>query len=169
MNHYGTSRDQMLRTWPWIKILNNYSPKWYREGKKDSQWGFIHFHPIYYLKGDRALGNSILRNSSSECQNQDQHSFIARANTDWNSLPNGVIEKQSVKAVCENGRQVPSLKTLTLGLFIIIFFYYLLNTRTLIIVTFSPAHASAVIGYPPRRYKLTRLELAEAIYASVRT
>ena len=73
-----------------------------------------------------------------------------------------------MKAVCENGRQVPSLKTLTLGLFII-FFYYLLNTRTLIIVTFSPAHASAVIGYPPRRYKLTRLELAEAIYASVRT
>ena len=69
-----------------------------------------------------ALGNSILRNSSSECQNQDQHSFIARANTDWNSLPNGVIEKQSVKAVCENGRQVPSLKTLTPDLFIIFFF-----------------------------------------------
>ena len=53
---------------------------------------FIHFHPIYYLKGDRARGNSILRNSLSECQNQDQHSFIARTNTDWNSLPNGVIE-----------------------------------------------------------------------------
>ena len=60
-----------------------------------------------------ALGNSILRNSSSECQNQDQHSFIARTNTDWNSLANGVIEKQSVEAVCEIGRQVPSLKTLT--------------------------------------------------------
>ena len=86
-----------------------------------------------------ALGNSILRNSSSECQNQDQHSFIARTNTDWNSLPNGVIEKQSVEAVCENGRQVPPLKTLTPDLFII-FFNYLLNTRTLIILTFSPTH-----------------------------
>ena len=84
MNHQGTLRDRMLRTWPRITILNNYSPKWYREGKwHDSQRGFIHFHPIYYLKGDRALGNSILRNSSSECQNQDQHSFIARTNTDW--------------------------------------------------------------------------------------
>ena len=114
---------------------------WYREGKwHDSQRGFIHFHPIYYLKGDRALGNSILRNSSSECQNQDQHSFIARTNTDWNSLPNIVIEKQSVKAVCEHGGQLPSLKTLTPDLFIIIFFYYLLHTRTLIILTFSPAH-----------------------------
>ena len=113
----------MLRTWPQITILNNYSPKWYREGKgHDSQRGFIHFHPMYYLKGDRALGNSILRNSSSECQNQDQHSFIARTNTDWNSLPNGVIEKQSVEAVCENGRQVPSLKVLTPDIFIIIFF-----------------------------------------------
>ena len=132
----------MLRTWPRITVLNNYSTKWYREGKwHDSQRGFIHFHPIYNLKGDMALGNSILRNSSSECQNQDQHSFIARTNTDWNSLPNGVIEKQSVKAVCENGhgRQVPPLKTLTPELFIIIFFYYLLNTRTLIILTFSPA------------------------------
>ena len=79
---------------------------------------------MYYLKGDRALGNSILRNSSSECQNQDQHSFIARTNTDWNSLPNGVIEKQSVKAVCENGRQVPPLKTLTPELFIIFFIIY---------------------------------------------
>ena len=71
-----------------------------------------------------ALGNSILRNSSSECQSKDQHSFIARTNTDWNSLPNGVIEKQSVEAVCENGhdRQVPPLKTLTPELFIIIFF-----------------------------------------------
>ena len=55
-------------------------------------------------------------------------------------VPNGVIEKQSVKAVCENGRQVPSLKTLTPDLFIIIFFYYLLHTCTLIILTFSPAH-----------------------------
>ena len=36
-----------------------------------SYCSFIHFHPIYYLKGYRALGNSILRNSSSECQNQD--------------------------------------------------------------------------------------------------
>ena len=120
MNHQGTSRDRMLRTWP---LLNNYSPKWYRGGKRhDSQRGFIHFHPIYYLKGDRALGNSILRNSSSECQNQDQHSFIVRTNTDWNSLPNGVIEKQSVEAVCENGRQVPSLKSLTPDFLIIIFF-----------------------------------------------
>ena len=79
---------------------------------------------MYYLKGDRALGNSILRNSSSECQNQDQHSFIASTNTDWNSLPNGVIEKQSVKAVCENGRQVLPLKTLTPELFIIFFIIY---------------------------------------------
>ena len=79
MNHQGTSRDRMLRTLPRITVLNNYSPKWYREGKwHDSQRGFLHFHPIYYLKGDRALGNSIPRNSSSECQNQDQHSFIAR-------------------------------------------------------------------------------------------
>ena len=52
---------------------------------------------------------------------------------------NGLIEKQSVKAVCENGRQVPPLKTLTPDLFII-FFNYLLNTRTLIILTFSPTH-----------------------------
>ena len=37
------------------------------------------FHPIYYLKGGRALGNSTLR-----------HSF-----RDWNSLPNSVIVKQS--------------------------------------------------------------------------
>ena len=113
---------------------------WYREGKwHDSQRGFIHFHPIYYLKGDRALGNSILRNSSSECQNQDQHSFIVRTNTDWHSLPNGVIEKQPVKAVCENGRQVPSLKSLTQD-FLIIIFYYFLSTRTLIILTFLPTH-----------------------------
>ena len=129
-------------------ILNNYSPKWYREGNQhDSQRGFIHFHPIYYLTGDRALGNSILRNSSSESQNQDQHSFIARTNTDWNSLPNGVIEKQSVEAVCESGRQVRSLKTLTPELFIIIFF--LLSTEHshfdyLNIFTCT----SAVIGYP---------------------
>ena len=33
--------------------------------------------------------------------------FYCSTNTDWNSLPNGVIEKQSVEAVCENGRQVP--------------------------------------------------------------
>ena len=142
---------------------------WYREGKwHDSQRGFIHFHPIYYLKGDRALGNSILRNSSSECQNQDQHSFIARTNTDWNSLPNIVIEKQSVKAVCEHGGQLPSLKTLTPDLFIIIFF----------LLSFAHSHfdylniftcTSAVIGNPLRRYILTRLELAEAKYASVRT
>ena len=141
----------MLRTWPRITILNNYYLKWYREGKwyDSQQQGFIHLYPIYYLKGDRALSNSILRNSSSECQSQDQHSFIAPTNTDWNSLPNGIIEKQSVKAVCENGRQVPSLKTLTPDLFISIFFnYYLLN--------------------PLRRYILTRLELAEAKYASVR-
>ena len=125
----------MLRTWPRITILNNYSPKWYREGKwHDSQRGFIRSHPIYYLNGDRALGNSILRNSSSECQNQDQHSLIARTRhrlelfTKWCHW----------KAVCENGRQVPPLKTLTPELFII-FFYYLLNTRTLIILTFSPA------------------------------
>ena len=77
MSRQETSRDRMLRTWPRIAILNNYSPKWYREGKwHDSQQGFIHFHPIYYLKGDRARGNSILRNSLSECQNQNQHSFI---------------------------------------------------------------------------------------------
>ena len=43
------------------------------------------------------------------------------------------------KAVCENGRQVPPLKTLTPELFHHYFFYYLLNTRTLIILTFSPA------------------------------
>ena len=158
----------MLRTWPRITILNNYSPKWYREGKwHDSQRGFIHFHPIYYLKGDRALGNSILRNSSSECQNQDQHSFIARTNTDWNSLPNIVIEKQSVKAVCEHGGQLPSLKTLTPDLFIIIFF----------LLSFAHSHfdylniftfTSAVIGYPLPRYILTRLKLAEAKYARLR-
>ena len=142
---------------------------WYREGKwYDSQQGFIHFHTIYYLKGDRALVNSIPRNSPSECQNQHQHSFIARTNRDWNSLPNGVIEKQSVKAVYENGRQVPSLKTLTPELFVINF------------ILLSSAHShfdylniftctSAVIGYPLRRYILTRLELAEAKYASVRT
>ena len=41
---------------------------------------------IYYLKGDRVLGNSILRNSSNECQNQDQHGFIARTNTDWSAI-----------------------------------------------------------------------------------
>ena len=76
------------------QLFNESSTKWYREGKwHDSQRGFIHFHPIYGM----ALGNSIIRNSSSECQNQDQHSFIARTKTDWNSLPNGVIEKQSVK------------------------------------------------------------------------
>ena len=158
----------MLRTWPRITILNNYSPWWYREGKwQDSQRGFIHFHPIYYLKGDRALGNSILRNSSSECQNQDQHSFIARTNTDWNSLPNIVIEKQSVKAVCEHGGQLPSLKTLTPDLFIIIFF----------LLSFAHSHfdylniftcTSAVIGYPLPRYILTRLKLAEAKYARLR-
>ena len=137
----------MLRTWPRRTILNNYSPWWYREGKwHDSRRGFIRFHPIYYLKGDRALGNSILRNSSSECQNQDQHSFIARTNTDWNSLPNGVIEKQSVEAVCENGRQVPSLKTLTPDFLIIIFLLFseLSHFDHLNIFTYT----SAVIGYP---------------------
>ena len=158
----------MLRTWPRITILNNYSPKWYREGKcHESQRGFIHFHPIYYLKGDRALGNSILRNSSSECQNQDQHSFIARTNTDLNSLPNIVIEKQSVKAVCEHGGQLPSLKTLTPDLFIIIF----------LLLSSAQSHfdylniftcTSAVIGYPLPRYILTRLKLAEAKYARLR-
>ena len=148
----------MLRTWPRITTRNNYSPNWYREGKwHDSQRGFVHFHPIYYLKGDRALANSILRNSSSECQNQDQHSFIVRTNTDWNSLPNGAIEKQSVKAVCENdhGRQVPPLKTLTPELFIIIFF--LLSTEHshfdyLNIFTCT----SAVIGYPLCRYNISK-------------
>ena len=112
MNHQGTSRDRMLRTLPRITILNNYSPKWYREGKwHDSQRGFLHFHPIYYLKGDRALGNSIPRDSSSECQNQDKHSFIAHTykhrlhGTLYQMVSNGVIEKQSVEAVCENGRQ----------------------------------------------------------------
>ena len=40
----------------------------------------------------------------------------------YQMVSNGVIEKQSVEAVCENGRQVPSLKTLTPDLFIIIFF-----------------------------------------------
>ena len=107
---------------------------------------------MYYLKGDRALGNSILRNVSSECQNQDQHSFIA-VQTQTGTLPNGVIEKQSVEAVCENGRQVPSLKMLTLDLFIIIFsitfctlalYFDYLNIFTC---------TSAVIGYPLRRYQ----------------
>ena len=40
------------------------------------------------------------------------------------------------KAVCEHGGQLPSLKTLTPDLFIIIFFYCLLHTRTLITLTF---------------------------------
>ena len=129
----------MLRTWPRITILNNYLPMWYREGKwHDSQRGFIHFHPIYYLKGDRALGNSILRNSSSECQNQDQHSLIARTRhrvelfTKWCHW----------KAVCEGSLwKWPSsttFKNADPGTFYH-FFYYLLNTRTLIILTFSPA------------------------------
>ena len=159
----------MLRTWPRITILNNYSPKWYREGKwHDSQRGFIHFHPIYCLKGDRALANSILRNSSSECQNQDRHSFIARTNTDWNSLSNGVIEKQSVKVVCENGLQIPSLKMLTPDLFISIFFL-LASEHSHFDYLNNFTCTSAVIGHPPRRYILTRLDLAEAKYASVRT
>ena len=144
-----------------MTILNNYSPKWYLEGKwHDSQRGFIHFQPIYYLKGDRALGNSILRNSSSECQNQDQHSFIARTNTDWNSLPNGVIEKQSVEAVCENGRQVPTLKTLTPDIFIIIFLLPSAHSHFDYLNIFTCT--SSMIGYALRRYILTRLELAEA-------
>ena len=141
---------------------------WYREGKwHDSQRGFIHFHPIYYLKGDRALGNSILRNSSSECQNQDQHSFIAPTNTDWNSLPNGVIEKQSVKGVCENCGQVPSLKTLTPDLLSLFFLLSSAHSHFDYLNIFTCT--SAVIGNPLRRYILTRLELAEAKYASVRT
>ena len=163
----------MLRTWPRITILNNYAPKWYREGKQhDSQRGFIHFHPIYYLKGDRALDNSILRNSSSECQNQDQHSLIARTRhrlelfTKWCHW----------KAVCEGSLwKWPSsttFKNADPGPFFHYFFYYLL--KTLIILTFFDylnifTCTSAVIGYPLRRYILTRLELAEAKYANVRT
>ena len=158
----------MLRTWPRITILNNYAPKWYREGKQhDSQRGFIHFHPIYYLKGDRALGNFILRNSSSECQNQDQHSFKARSNTDWNSSQmvslKSSLWRQSVKMAVKYHLWKRWPRTF-FSLFFLLssehshFDYLNIFTCT-----------SAVIGYPLRRYILTRLELAEAKYANVRT
>ena len=127
----------MLRTLPRITILNNYSPKWYRGGKwHDSQRGFIHFHPIYYLKGDRALGNSILRNSSSECQNQDQHSLIARTRhrlelftkwCHWKAVCEGSLWKWPSSTIFKNADPGP---------FYHYFFYCLLHTRTLITLTF---------------------------------
>ena len=54
---------------------------------------------IYYVKGNRALGNSILRNFvhvTAKCNNY-QHSFIAHTIRDSNSSPNRFIEEQSVK------------------------------------------------------------------------
>ena len=129
----------MLRTWPRITVLNNYSTKWYREGKwHDSQRGFIHFHPIYNLKGDKALGNSILRNSSSECQNQDQHSFIA-IQTQTGTLYQMVSLKSSLWRQSVKMAVKYLFKNADPGTFYHYFFYYLPNTRTLIILTFSPA------------------------------
>ena len=139
-------------------------PKWYREGKQqDSQRGFIHFHPIYYLKGDRALGNSILRNSSSGYQNQEQHSFKARSNTDWNSS-----QMVSLKSSLWKWPSSTIFKNDDPGPFY--HYFFLLSSEHshfdyLNIFTGT----SAVIGYPLRRYILTRLELAEAKYASMRT
>ena len=142
----------MLRTWPRITILNNYSPKWYREGKgHDSQRGFIHFHPMYYLKGDRALGNSILRNSSSECQNQDQHSFIA-VQTQTGTLYQMVSLKSSLWRQCVKMAVKYHLKKCWPWTFLSLFFllpsahshFDYLNIFTC---------TSAVIGYPLRRYQ----------------
>ena len=136
---------------------DNYSPKWYREGKwHDSQRGFIHFHPIYYLKCDRALGNSILRNSSIERRTQDQHSFIARTNTDWNSLPNGVIEKQSVKKDVNmyRSRLLPSsttFKNADPGTCYHYFFLLSIEQSHFDYINIFTC-TSAVIGYPLCRY-----------------
>ena len=61
----------------------------------------IQFPPyLYYLKGDRALGNSHPKKfiQVGTKTNKYQHSFIARTIRDWNSLPNSLIEKQSVEA-----------------------------------------------------------------------
>ena len=61
----------------------------------------IQFSPyLYYLKEDRALGNSHPKKviQVGAKTNKYQHSFIARTIRDWNSLPNSVIEKQSVDA-----------------------------------------------------------------------
>ena len=158
----------MLRTWARITILNNYSPKWYREGKwHDSQQGFIHFHPIYYLKGDRALGNSILRNSSSECQNQDQHSFIARTNRlellskwcHWKAVCEGSLWKWPTSTIFKNADPGPFYQ----------YFFLLSTEHSHFDYLNNFTCTSAVIGYPLRRYILTRLELAEAKYTSVRT
>ena len=156
----------MLRTWPRIAILNNYSPKWYREGKwHDSQQGFIHFHPIYYLKGDRARGNSIYPTKFIKwvpkpgptqfyCTYKHRHQMVSTKSSLW---------RQSVKIADK-------------------YTYHLYKRlpRTFLSVFLSTEHSrfdyrniftctSAVIGYPLRRYILTRLELAEEKYASVRT
>ena len=59
------------------------------------------FHPIYYLKGDKALGNSTLTKKFIQVgakTNKYHHSFFERTIRDWNSLPNSVIEKKSVEA-----------------------------------------------------------------------
>ena len=158
----------MLRTWPRITILNNYLPMWYREGKwHDSQRGFIHFHPIYYLKGDRALGNSILRNSSSECQNQDQHSLIARTRhrlelftkwCHWKAVCEGSLWKWPSSTIFKNADPGPFYHYFFLLSFAHLHFDYL-NIFTC---------TSAVIGYPLPRYILTRLKLAEAKYTRLR-
>ena len=61
---------------------------------------FFSLSVIYYVKGNRALGNSILRNfvQVSAKSNNYQLSSIARTIRDWNSLLNRVIEEQSVEA-----------------------------------------------------------------------
>ena len=55
---------------------------------------------LYYLKGDRALGNSYPKKfiQVAAKTNKYQQSFIGRTIRNWNSLPNSVIEKQLVEA-----------------------------------------------------------------------
>ena len=78
------------------------------------------FHPIYYLKGDRTLGNSTLRNWYKLVPKQtNTNTVLLHVQSETGTLYQTVSLKSSQWRLLNlNGRHVPSLKTLTQELFL---------------------------------------------------
>ena len=88
--------------------------------KKES--GFLvyqlhNFHPTYYLKGDRAVGNSTLRNSFNLVQEQTNTKIVllhVQSETGTAYQIGQIVSLKSSRYRLQKGRHVPPLKTLTL-------------------------------------------------------
>ena len=98
--------------------------------KKES--GFLvyqlhNFHPTYYLKGDRAIGNSTVINSFNLVQKQTNTNTVllhVQSETGTAYQIGQIVSLKSSRGF-QKGRHVPSLKTLTL--------FFLFNTRNIIV------------------------------------